>query len=166
MIILCWNCRGLGTAATVGELRWLVRAHRPALLFLSETKMRDSRVRSFMWSLGYSGCFAVSSVGLSGGLGLFWLSSMSVSVQGFSSRCIDMIITPDGGEAWRSTFVYGEPKRELRHEFWDQLRLLNNNWKGPWVCCGDFNEVLSVRSKHSYAGTAPCTYTSSIRICF
>jgi hypothetical protein len=70
---------------TVGELRWLVKAHRPAVLFLSETKMRDTRVRSFMWSLGYSGCFAVSSVGLSGGLGMFWLSLMPVSVQGFNT---------------------------------------------------------------------------------
>jgi hypothetical protein len=81
MSILRWNCRGLGSDATVGELRYLVRVHRPALLFLSETKMRDSRVHNFMWSLGFSGCYAVSSDGLSGGLALFWLSSISVSVQ-------------------------------------------------------------------------------------
>lgn len=96
-----------------------------------------------MWSLGYSGCFAISSDGLSGGLGLFWLSSMSVFVQGFNNRCIDALITQEGGVEWRTAFVYGEPRRELRHEFWDQLRSLSNSWKGPWLCCGDFNEVLS-----------------------
>ncbi|XP_071683395.1 uncharacterized protein [Lolium perenne] len=105
--------------------------------------MRDTRVRSFMWSLGYSGCFAVSSNGLGGGLGLFWLSSVSISLQGFSNRCIDTMITSEGGVTWRASFVYGEPKRDLRHEFWDLLRSLRSTWNGPWICCGDFNEALS-----------------------
>jgi hypothetical protein len=62
-----------------------------------------------MWSLGYSGCFAVSSVGLSGGLVLFWLSSVSVSVKTCNARCIDAYITPESGIKWCATFVYGEP---------------------------------------------------------
>ena len=137
------NCHGVGTDATIGELRYVVKAHRPSLLFLSETKMRDNRVRSFMWSLGYSGCFAVSSIRLSGGSGLFWSSSMSVSIHGFNSRCIDAHITSEGGLTWSTTFVYGEPRRELCHEFWDLLRSMSTSWKGPWLCCGDFNEVSS-----------------------
>jgi hypothetical protein len=52
MILLCWNCRGLRTDATVGELRWLVRVHRPTLLFLSKTKMRDARVQSLCGHFG------------------------------------------------------------------------------------------------------------------
>jgi hypothetical protein len=104
--------------------------------------MRDTRVRSFMWSLGYSGCYAVSSVGLSGGLALFWLSSISVSVKPCNSRCIDVHITPENGIKWRATFVYGEPRREFRSEFWDFLRFMRAQWDGPWLCCGDFNEVL------------------------
>ncbi|KAM0845547.1 hypothetical protein ACQ4PT_056296 [Festuca glaucescens] len=43
---------------------------------------------------------------------------------------------------WYATFVYGEPRRELRHIFWDLLRRLNHGRNGPWICCGDFNEVL------------------------
>lgn len=73
MSFLCWNCRGLGTDATVGELKWLVSKFRPSLLFLSETKMRDSRARKFMWQLGFNGSFAVSSDGLNGGWFCFGL---------------------------------------------------------------------------------------------
>ena len=53
MNLLCWNCRGLGTDSTVGELRHLVKRYRPSLLFLSETKMRDNKVRRFhgLWGL-------------------------------------------------------------------------------------------------------------------
>nr|XP_045087997.1 uncharacterized protein LOC123495188 [Aegilops tauschii subsp. strangulata] len=143
MILLCWNCRGLGTDATVGELRWLVNKHRPSLLFLSETKMRDSRARKFMWSLGYTGSFAVSSDGLSGGLVLFWDSSLSVTLKAYSTKIIDIMTKSDDGLEWRTTFVYGEPKRELRHLFWDRLRFLKTTWSGPWICVGDFNETLS-----------------------
>ena len=95
-----------------------------------------------MWSLGYSGSFAVSSVGLSGGLALFWLHSFSVSLKGYNSHCIDVVISKDGCTPWRVTFVYGEPRRDRRHEFWSLLSRLRSAWGGPWICCGDFNEVL------------------------
>ena len=37
----------------------------------------------------------------------------------------------------------GNQKTEQRYVFWDRLRFLKAQWKGPWVCIGDFNEVLS-----------------------
>ncbi|CAH9077931.1 unnamed protein product [Cuscuta europaea] len=45
--------------------------------------------------------------------------------------------------SWRATFVYGEPRCELRHEFWDLLQRLHRQRDGPWICCGDFNEALT-----------------------
>ncbi|KAM0821227.1 hypothetical protein ACQ4PT_009451 [Festuca glaucescens] len=82
------------------------------------------------------------TVGRSGGLALFWRQPYSVSVRGFNSHCIDVVVNEEETEAWHATFVYGEPKRELRHIFWDLLRRLNHNRDGAWLCCGDFNEVL------------------------
>jgi hypothetical protein len=105
--------------------------------------MKDTKVQNFMWSLGYSGSFAVSSVGLSGGLALFWLQPYSVDLKGYNSHCIDVVVSKENCAQWRATFVYGEPRKELRHEFWDLLRRLHGEWRGPWICCGDFNEVLS-----------------------
>jgi exonuclease III len=147
MSLLCWNCRGLGSDATVGELRWLVKHFRPGILFLSETKMWDTKARNFMWSLGYTGPFAVSCEGRSGGLALFWRQPFSISLRGANSHAIDVIV--DSGEpmSWRATFIYGEPRREQRHLFWDMLRRLRGGWNGPWICCGDFNEVL-VQDEH------------------
>jgi hypothetical protein len=76
-------------------------------------------------------------------LALFWLSSISVSIKPCNARCIDVHITPENGIKWRATFVYGEPRREFCSEFWDFLRFMRAQWDGPWLCCGDFNEVLS-----------------------
>jgi hypothetical protein len=104
--------------------------------------MKDTRVQNFMWSLGYTGSFDVSSVGLSSGLALFWLQPYSVSLKGFNSHCIDVVISKENSTPWRATFVYAEPKRKSTHELWSLLRRLHSQWQGPWICCGHFNEVL------------------------
>ena len=122
MSFLCLNCRGLGSDAVVGELRYLLRTYRPSFLFLSETKMKDTKAQNFMWTFGYSCSFAVSSVGLSGGLALFWLHDYKVTLKGYNSHCIDVQISTDKMPTWRATFVYGEPRRDHRHEFWALLR--------------------------------------------
>lgn len=93
MNLLCWNCRGLGTDSTVGELHHLVKRYHPSLLFLSDTKMRDNKVRRFSWSLGFVGCVAVSSEGKSGGLALFWADGCSVSLKHYIPNIIDVLIT-------------------------------------------------------------------------
>src|SRR5207237_3465761 len=101
---------------------------QPSILFLSETKMWDTKAKNFMWSLGYAGSYAVSCEGRSGGLALFWKQSFSVSLRGVNSHCIDVIVSAEDLVQWCATFVYGEPKRELRHIFWDMLCRLLREW--------------------------------------
>lgn len=45
-------------------------------------------------------------------------------------------------EEWRFTGFYGESRRELRHRSWDLMKFLQNQSNLPWICAGDFNEVL------------------------
>jgi hypothetical protein len=68
---------------------------------------------------------------------------VSVSVKACNARCIDVHVSSDLAPTWRATFVYGEPRREDRSLFWSLLRRLKQHWNGPWIICGDFNEVLS-----------------------
>ena len=81
--------------------------------------------------------FAVNSKGRSGGLVLFWTDSSKISLKGYCKNFIDVSITQEDGLTWRATFVYGEPKLELRHVFWDRIRFLHAQWEGPWICAGD-----------------------------
>ena len=74
---------------------------------------------------------------------LFWLSKVCVCLQSLCRNFIDVHIKEESGVIWRVTFVYGEPKTKQQYVFWDRLRFLKAQWKGPWVCIGDFNEVLS-----------------------
>ena len=74
-------------------------------------------MRNLMWSLGFSGCFAVSSEGRSGGLALFWVKECVVSLGHYSMNIIDGLINLEDGSVWKSTFVYGEPKTEQHYQF-------------------------------------------------
>ena len=70
-----------------------------------------------------------------GGLALYWKNS------------IDSIINKGSDEAWRFIGFYGEPATHKRIEAWNKLRLLNNKHDLPWLCAGDFNEIIRYSEK-------------------
>jgi hypothetical protein len=45
---------------------------------------------------------------------------------------------------WRLTCVYGEAKTHERFRTWNMLKDISSNNSLPWLCIGDFNEVLRV----------------------
>lgn len=63
--------------------------------------MGENKARRFMWSLGYVGSFAVSCEGLSGGLALFWSTSYSVTLRGYNSHYIDVLVSEEKQDLWR-----------------------------------------------------------------
>jgi hypothetical protein len=78
------------------------------LLFVMETKINSKRTEKLRNALGFSSSFAVSSIGLSGGIGLFWNSEITVDLKSFNSNHIDVLVQPrDGGAQWRFTEFYG-----------------------------------------------------------
>jgi hypothetical protein len=63
-------------------------------------------------------------------------------VKSFSKYHIDSVIQEEDGLKWRFTGIYGEPKSEDRDNTWETLRYLNHQFQMPWLCSGDFNEIL------------------------
>jgi hypothetical protein len=94
--------------------------------------------------LGYPNAFAVNCVGLSGGLALLWSNDVTVDLKSYSRNHIDVWITEGGAVdcQWRFTGFYGDPSRSRRKESWKLLKFLRNSSTLPWLCGGDFNEVL------------------------
>ena len=144
MSCISWNCRGLGNPEAVRELRNIVKQELPLLLFVMETKISAKRVESLQHSLGFTGCFAVNSMGLSGGIGLFWSRDVDVELKNFSSAHIDVLVrrTDQVSPTWRFTGFYGAPRVENRHHSWRFLRTLHAIQYSVWLCMGDFNEPL------------------------
>ena len=82
--------------------------------------------------------------GHGGGLALLWSKEIEVNLKSYDKLHIDVaVLDPNTKEEiWRFTGFYGESKRELRFRSWDCLKLLKNQSNLPWLCAGDFNEIL------------------------
>ncbi|XP_070667947.1 uncharacterized protein [Malus domestica] len=143
MTHLLWNCRGLGSDTVVRALRGLIRKHRPTMIFLSETKMKDHRLDGIRRRLGYSNGFHVPPVGRAGGLSLWWQDTLRVIVLFSSKHVIDVCYYLEEVSSWvRGTFVYGTSYRAEKVEFWNWLQNSFGPTDIPWLCGGDFNEFM------------------------
>jgi hypothetical protein len=147
MSCLSWNCHGLGSTAIVNVLRDLTKKFAPSMLCVLETQIHKTWVEALKGTLGFANSFAVSSSGHSGGLGIFWNNNTRVESLPYSQYHIDAVVREHGGEPWRLTCVYGEAQTAECHKTWDMIKFIKSSSPLPWVCIGDFNEVLH-RSEH------------------
>ena len=120
----------------------LVWAKDPSVVFLAETLTDEARLEFIQNSINFDHRFVVHKVGCSGGLVLFWRSTINLTIEGLDKNFIDAIIDKGLESEWRLTDFYGEPETARRFEAWDKLRRLNSNSERPWLCCGDFNEIV------------------------
>jgi hypothetical protein len=118
---------------------------KPTVVFLMETRMDCDRGLGLKRKLGFANGEVVSSDGLSGGLVLLWRGNVTVAIQSLSKFHIDALLScPDLGiHQLRLTGFYGEPRKELRKNSWFLMHFLRGQLDTPWLCVGDFNEVLS-----------------------
>ncbi|TYG40385.1 hypothetical protein ES288_D12G088500v1, partial [Gossypium darwinii] len=130
------NCRGVGNPATVRELKQLLVANDPDIVFLCETKIHSnafSRIRS---TCRMEGCLAVCSEGRSGGLALMWREGVRVTVQNYSKYHIDASDSMQDGENLRFTGFYGQVDPRLRQHAWDMLRRVKSRNNEKWIVGG------------------------------
>lgn len=147
MSCLSWNCRGLGNPRAVSFLKEIVREKRPSFIFLIETLCYRNKIEEIKNLLGYDDFVSVDCVGHSGGLALLWRAIDSVHVLFQSARCIDVEVDLDSVGSWRLTGFYGHPNRNHHQESWALLQNLATMSTRPWVCMGDFNDILANHEK-------------------
>ena len=114
----------------------------PNILCIVETQIDKVRVESLATSIGFDKGYAVSSVGRSRGIGLFWNNTINIDIAGYSDYHLDCEVCDPGFDPWRLSLVYGEAQTHLRHQTWDTMRNIASLSTLPWLCIGDFNEVL------------------------
>ncbi|KAL0405499.1 UNVERIFIED_CONTAM: putative mitochondrial protein [Sesamum latifolium] len=127
MKLLVWNCQGLGSHWTVRVLSELIRFHNPALVFLSETKCKKRKYELLKEKHNIFG----------------------VSVDSRSKGVFD----GKGMDGWRFTGIYGQPDAARHEETWRLLRKLSQLSPRPWLCGGDFNEILCQTEKTGLASS-------------
>ena len=149
---LGWNCQGLGNPRSVGALRNIVRRWDPEVVFLSETKIRVAGMKRIKMKLGFVNGLYVQSQRKSGGLALFWRKDVNLEIKSYSRHHIDAVVAKErSGFKWRLTGFYGHPETHQRKESWRYLDTLNLQFNLPWLCFGDFNEIISGDEKRGGA---------------
>uniref|UniRef100_A0A453K4Y3 Reverse transcriptase domain-containing protein n=3 Tax=Aegilops tauschii subsp. strangulata TaxID=200361 RepID=A0A453K4Y3_AEGTS len=147
MKVIAWNCHGLGNPSAVRSLLELQRAEDPDILFLSETKLREKEIEFLRWRWSLVHMVVQDCDGRCGGLALFWRRGVEVNLRS-KGRChIDAEVVAEDGVKWRLTRIYGESKAGEKENTWRLLRTLHGQTDLPWLCLGDFNEILFVREK-------------------
>ncbi|KAK3211937.1 hypothetical protein Dsin_016643 [Dipteronia sinensis] len=92
--------------------------------------------------LGFFGKLVVNAEGRKYGLCLFWTEEIDVSLLSYSKFHIDVQVRTQ-----RLTGFYGHPEPAQRHHAWTLLRRLYGIYSLPWLCAGDFNEILEDTEK-------------------
>ncbi|PWA56180.1 hypothetical protein CTI12_AA420120 [Artemisia annua] len=142
MRLLSWKVQGLGNPWTVRHLRELVKENKPSIVFLMETRLHDTESNSIRRCFLDFNFLVVNPVRRAGGLMLLWNKNLNVQITSFSNHYISFSVTEDNGKEWRGSGIYGWPTNHDKYQTWLLLRSLKNLSTLPWVCFGDFNEVL------------------------
>jgi endonuclease/exonuclease/phosphatase family metal-dependent hydrolase len=82
---------------------------------------------------------------------MYWNNDITIEILPFSQYHIDARVKEGDNEPWRLTCVYGEAQVSQRFKTWDMLKHIKSSNPLPWLCIGDFNEVLH---QHEHEGTA------------
>ena len=115
-----------------------------------ETKQIVDEMRRIQADLHYRSMLVVLCILRAGGLAMLWKEEVSLGIQTYSSNHIDAHIMTDPNSPWRLTGFYGRPGELRKHESWTYLRHLHSRDSLPWVCIGDYNEILKSEKKQGH----------------
>ena len=78
---------------------------------------------------------------------IFWRKEVDFSLGTFSPNHIDGVLNKGKEDEWRFTGFYGESETSNHHLSWACLRRLRGRNSIPWLCAGDFNEIIRSHEK-------------------
>ena len=142
MRILGWKCQGICNASTVRALKAQIKGARPDVIFLSETKAKDSRMSFVQSSIAFNNKFVVEAKGKVGGLAIMWKEGILAKLFEFNKNLIAIKFSNPVCD-WLFVGFYGPPYYSKKKKAWENLSALLESYHGPWVCLRDFNFTLN-----------------------
>ena len=148
MIILSYNCRGLGRGIKWSAIRRLNLIHKIDLVCIQETKREifDKFICQSMWGDSTVSWDSVPSVQAAGGLLCLWNNSVfqvERRIKGHSFLFLDGIWVAEN-QRLHIVNVYAPCDLPGKRILWEELRQLKvANPNGVWCFLGDFNSIRS-----------------------
>ncbi|KAK4708585.1 hypothetical protein R3W88_029510 [Solanum pinnatisectum] len=121
MKILLWNCRAI--------------------------RMDDHE--SILRALDFTDVIQVPAVGYSGGITLFWRNTeITIEKDVLTEQEIHSTIeVSSNAPKFSLSIIYAKNKYSYRKMLWNSLRNVVSTKNGPWLVCGDFNEITNASEK-------------------
>ncbi|XP_021836152.1 uncharacterized protein [Spinacia oleracea] len=149
-----WNVQGAGKQAFMATLREIVRINNPSVIVLVETYLSGEKAQRICDRVGYSGQTRVEAQGFSGGIWLFWKrEEVTVTPLEYHGQHLTVEIEKLGEAPWLFSAVYASPDSSIRRDLWRELENARQNFSGPWLLTGDFNETRSMDERHGVGGS-------------
>ncbi|CAL1404768.1 unnamed protein product [Linum trigynum] len=105
----------------------------------------ESYMKSKRRSMRFADEFHVNPVQTAGGLALWWVAGLPITILDSSCFFIDAFVDVNGG--FFITFVHAPSDPARRRDFWDQISSLRTSVDDKWVVIGDMNALLSSEEK-------------------
>ncbi|KAH0633697.1 hypothetical protein KY289_036658 [Solanum tuberosum] len=126
---------------------------------LQGARANHSRLKD---TLMFDGMLEQPAIGRSGGIVLLWHENV-VAVTSYRQSNQEMhvmvkVITTN--THWLFSIIYASTNLTHMSLLWDNLCTLKSHYSGPWLMCGDFNQVMSQNEKW---GGRPINYTRANR---
>ncbi|KAF7148704.1 hypothetical protein RHSIM_Rhsim03G0167500 [Rhododendron simsii] len=119
-----------------------------------ETKNNKVKLETIRRNLKFDSGTYVEPEGLSGGLALWWNKEVELDVELATKNFMHVIVSDKSvSSCWATTFIYGCPTRAGRALVWEDIRRIARSERLPWLCMGDFNQVL--RGEDKMGGVMP-----------
>ena len=150
--ILVWNVQGVGNKVPL--IRELVRINKPSVLVLVETHISGDQAQKICDKIGFMGQQRVEAQGFSGGIWMLWdTNTVTITSYGSHSQHITVEVRKVGEDPWLFSAVYASPDSTLRKELWKELEKIKDDYSGPWLLAGDFNETMSMTERNGVEST-------------
>ncbi|XP_074299032.1 uncharacterized protein LOC141630042 [Silene latifolia] len=154
MNILFWNYRGIARPSFRNHLAYLINAHNPSIVTLSETIVTSPNSLTIVRKLPFDSFEVLDPVGFTGGIIILWNSGKAtVTLLNKHSQLINVVVqVPLTSFKFLLYAIYASPKFRLCRTLWTELVNISDNHNLPWVFMGDFNEVTCPSEKHGARG--------------
>ncbi|KAL5710709.1 hypothetical protein ACHQM5_021240 [Ranunculus cassubicifolius] len=147
-MMMCWNCRGMGSPSAIQQLKGLAREINPDIICLVETLVKEEKIKKLQKSLGFCNGIIVNPIGRSGGIAVLYKDGITMEPLHASNHIISGKFSNYlTNTTWIMSLVYGHPVTSKRKELWDFIENFGANLSDPWVLWGDFNSILSYSEK-------------------
>jgi len=109
-----------------------------------ETKNQDMMIQRLKRKLKFSSSFIVNPMGVAGGLVIFWNDQeVTLTVEHSTCHFIDTICTKNQtAKTMRLTCLHALSIYHHRQQVWADIRQIRTSSSFPWVCIGDYNDIL------------------------